>query len=84
MTVIITINKAILHILDFNSGVTVFSEQELDTQSNSVVTFLTKHIEKSYNDQNSKTGKFYPNSRFKAQVSDYISGNLDFTSFSIF
>ncbi|SMD03295.1 nucleoid-associated protein [Sporomusa malonica] len=81
---IITINKAILHILDFNSGVTVFSEQELDTQSNSVVTFLSKHIEKSYNDQNSKTGTFYPNSKFKVQIEDYLAGTLDFTSFSVY
>lgn len=81
---IITINKAILHILDFNSGVTVFSEQELDTQSHSVLTFLSKHIEKSYNDQNSKTGTFYPNSKFKIQLEDYIAGSLDFTSFSVY
>ncbi len=81
---LITINKAILHILDFNSGVTVFSEQELDIQSNSVVAFLTKHIEKSYNDQNAKSGMFHPHSKFKKQVSDYIGGSLDFTSFSVY
>ncbi|HWR44231.1 nucleoid-associated protein [Sporomusa sp.] len=81
---LITINRAILHILDFNSGVTVFSEQELDVKSNSVVTFLTKHIEKAYNDQNSKAGTFHPNSKFKKQVSDYIAGSVDFTSFSVY
>lgn len=81
---LININKAILHILDFNSGVTVFSEQELDIASNSVAAFLTKHIEKSYQDQNAKTGTFFPNSKFKEKVTDYLTGMLDFTSFSVY
>ena len=41
----IVIDKAILHILDFNSGMTVFSDEEL-TVENSIETFLLKHIEK--------------------------------------
>lgn len=81
---LITINKAILHILDFNSGVTVFSQQELDRESNSVVSFLTKHLEKSYTAQNAKTGSFYPNSKFKSQLVDYLAGSLDFISFSMY
>lgn len=81
---LITINNAILHILDFNSGVTVFSEQELDIKSNSVMAFLTKHIEKSYHDQSAKSGTFHPNSKFKQQMSDYLTGQLDFISFSVY
>ncbi|SDD95672.1 nucleoid-associated protein [Sporomusa acidovorans] len=81
---VITINRAILHILDFNSGVTVFSEQELDRESNSVITFLTKHIEKSYSGQNAKTGAFYPHSKFKSQIEEYLAGTLDFISFSVY
>ncbi|MCM0758613.1 nucleoid-associated protein [Sporomusa sphaeroides DSM 2875] len=81
---LIHIDKAILHILDFNSGVTVFSEQELDITSNSVVAFLTKHIEKLYQDQSAKTGTFYPNSKFRQQVADYLAGGVDFTGFSIY
>ncbi|MDD4601367.1 Nucleoid-associated protein YejK [bioreactor metagenome] len=79
----IIVNKAILHILDFNSGITVFSQQELEIKSDSVITFLTKHIERSYNDQNSKAGVFDPNSKFKRQVADYIDGRLEFVDFSI-
>lgn len=81
---LITIHRAILHILDFHSGVTVFSQQELDKESNSVVTFLTKHIEKSYTGQNAKSGSFHPNSRFKSQLADYLGGGLDFISFSVY
>ncbi|WP_371364481.1 Nucleoid-associated protein YejK [Sporomusa rhizae] len=80
---LVTINNAILHILDFHSGVTVFSEQELDIESNSVMAFLTKHIEKSYTAQNSKTGTFHPDSKFKSHVSEYLTGNVDFISFSV-
>jgi len=78
------INKAVLHILDFNSGTTVFSEQELDTQSSSVSTFLTKHMEKLYSDPNSRSGAFQANSEFKNRMAAYIAGSLDFTSFSVY
>ncbi len=71
-----------MHILDFHSGITVFSEQELAINSDSVITFLTKHLERSYNDQNSKAGVFQPDSKFKRQVTDYRAGRLDFIRFS--
>lgn len=83
MTRLIIVNKAILHILDFNSGITVLSEQELELKNDSVFTFLTKHIEKSYNDQNAKSGVFHPDSKFKEQMAAYIDGSLDFAGFSI-
>jgi hypothetical protein len=72
-----------LHILDFNSGITVFSEQELEIKSDSVITFLTKHLERSANDQNSKAGVFHPNSKFKRQLTDYIEERIDFIRFSV-
>ncbi len=81
---LITINRAILHILDFHSGVTVFSQQELDKESNSVVTFLTKHIEKSYTGQNAKSGSFHSNSKLKSLLADYLGGGLGFISFSVY
>lgn len=80
----IKINKAILHILDFNSGITVFSEKELDVENTSVSTFLTKHIEKSFNDTNLKSGAFLESSRFKIQMLNYINSELNFISFSTY
>jgi len=79
---LITINKAILHILDFNSNVTVFSEKELDIGNNSVWTFLSKHIEKTYKELSSKTGAFHPESKFKDRISDYVINGHDFIAFS--
>ncbi len=78
------VNKAILHIMDFNAGISVLSEVELDTQNNSVLTYLTKHIEKLTNDPNSKMGKFFENSSFKQQLLEYIKGDLEFSSFSFY
>jgi hypothetical protein len=78
------VNRAILHILDFDSGVTVFSEEELDVRNDSVATFLTKHVEKIFSDPNSKSGAFYTNSQFKEKMTEYLDGNLDFVSFSVY
>lgn len=41
----IIIEKAILHILDFHSGVTVYSDTELPVKD-SIETWLLKHIER--------------------------------------
>lgn len=79
---IVIINNAILHILDFQSGVTVFSETELGVQSDSVTSFLTKHIEKISKDSNAKSGKFFPDSAFQTQLTAYLAGEMDFTDFS--
>ena len=40
------IKKAILHILDFNSGVCVYSQQLLDFSDSFVSTYLEKHLQK--------------------------------------
>ena len=82
MELVIAVNKAILHILDFNSNVTVFSEQELELGSSSVATFLMKHVEKSYCDPNLKPGKFSSTSKFKAQLTAYGDGEVSFIDFS--
>lgn len=83
-SLLININKAILHILDYNSNVTVFSEQELDLASGSVLTFLSKHLEKSQADPNMKSGSFFNDSKFKSELDKYLASDLDFISFSTF
>ena len=75
----ITINKAILHILDAHSNITVFSEEELDFRSEQVFLFLTKHIEKIFSDSNAKEGAFLPTSAFKSEL---LRVESDFVAFS--
>ncbi|MBQ1915724.1 MAG: nucleoid-associated protein [Selenomonadaceae bacterium] len=77
----IVIDKAVLHILDFNSGVTVYSDAELDMQD-SIREFLLKHIEKSLASQEAKPGTFYEDSSFKASLEGYVREDMDFIAFS--
>ena len=77
----IIIDKAILHILDFNSGMTVYSDEELTVQD-SIETFLLKHIEKSWGSQEAKPGTFYDDSSFQKLLEEYISGEMSFVPFS--
>ncbi|MFV0635789.1 nucleoid-associated protein [Mitsuokella sp. WILCCON 0060] len=77
----ILIDKAILHILDFHSGVTVYSDEPL-TVADSIETYLLKHIEKAWNSQEAKPGTFFDDSAFKQKVEAYKKGELDFVEFS--
>ena len=77
----IIIDKAILHILDFNSGMTVYSDEELTVQD-SIETFLLKHIEKSWGSQEAKPGTFYDDISFQKLLEEYISGEMSFVPFS--
>ncbi len=79
---IINISKAILHIFDLNSGINVFSEEELNVDNSRVVKFLSQHIEKSYNEAHLKSGEFLENSKFREQVKAYFDEKLEFISFS--
>ena len=78
---LILLNKVILHILDFNSGVMVFSEQELE-RTDTVEIFLQKHVEKSFNNQDVKQGRFYENSTFQQKMANYLNEAVDFVYFS--
>ncbi|WP_173443279.1 nucleoid-associated protein [Selenomonas ruminantium] len=77
----VIIDKAILHILDFNSGMTVYSDEELTVQD-SIETFLLKHIEKSWGSQDAKPGTFYDDSHCAQLVKEYLSGGMSFVPFS--
>ena len=78
---LILLNKVILHILDFNSGVMVFSEQELE-RTDTVEIFLQKHVEKSFTNQDVKQGRFYENSTFQQKLANYLNEAVDFVYFS--
>ena len=77
----IIIEKAILHILDFHSGVTVYSDAELPVKD-SVETWLLKHVERAWGSQDAKPGTFCEDSAFLKELQDYESGALDFVALS--
>ncbi|WP_405353087.1 nucleoid-associated protein [Ruminococcus sp.] len=76
------IKKAILHILDFNSGMSVFSQNLLDLADDNVSTFLQKHIEKLHKDSARKNGRFNEESGFAGALTEYKNGGFDFIDFS--
>jgi hypothetical protein len=78
----IGINRAILHILDFNSNLTVFSEQELELGSGSAASYLMKHLERSFTDPALKPGTFNEASAMKADLAAYAAGEINFVQLS--
>lgn len=81
---IITVKKAILHILDGLSGVSVFSDSELDVENDSITAFITKHIEKIYEDSSLRSGEFNSNSGFKYHLGEYLNGEITLQKFSVY
>ncbi len=81
---IAAIKRAILHILDANSGVSVYSDEELDISDASVNAFITKHIEKLYEDAGMRSGEFANNSGFKYRMAEYMKDSASFAALSRF
>ncbi len=78
----ISIKNAILHILDFQSEISVFSEEPVDFVEDSIYQFISKHIEKAMTDPNRKQGELIGGSRFSSQLAQYSSSEKSFVSFS--
>lgn len=79
---IVGLKKAILHILDMNSGLDVFSDELLDVENAEINTFIAKHIEKIYESASLRPAEFKENSGFKAKINQYKSGDTTFTELS--
>lgn len=77
----VLIEKAILHILDFNASNAVYSDHEL-LPEDSTLEFLVKHIEKTMGSHDSKVGVFYDDSQFRKLFDQYIKGEVGFVPFS--
>lgn len=72
------INKAILHILDFKSNITIMSETEIDLTKLNILEFIEKHVAKITNDSSARTGIFNISSSMKDYLDKYINNNIDF------
>ena len=79
---IITINKAILHVLDAVSGNTIYSDAPLDTENPVMSSYINNHIEKVYDDPGLREGNFNSNSGFLYNIKQYKSKDLNFETFS--
>ena len=65
----IYLKKAIMHIIDRETGSPVFSQQELDLTKEFIRDFLQKKIQKISSAQ-TKTGQLSPESMMAKQVQD--------------
>lgn len=84
---IVGIKHAILHILDANSGVTVYSDGELDVSDAGINNFITKHIDKVCEGAGLRKGEFNKNSGFLYHLKEYLEQseeNRDLKSLSLF
>lgn len=79
---IITINKAILHILDTSSGTTIYSDYEFDSENPVMASYINTHIEKLYDDASLRIGNFNSNSGFLYKLKQYKNNDLNFVAFS--
>ena len=79
----ITIEHAILHIIDTNNAATIVSDAEMDlANADAAVNFLNKHIERSESSQEAKPGIFYEDSDCQQWLKDYLQDKTTFTEFS--
>lgn len=81
---IVDVKKAILHILDCNSGAGIFSEEEIDVSEGMINAYFCKHIEKVYEDPGIRKGEFTDNSGFKYHLKEYVNNEITFQNFSLF
>lgn len=76
------INHAILHILDAQSAVTVFSEQELELDARAVRSFVMKHLKRARNAADNRPGSFTEDSAFAGELKRYLFGERGFIDLS--
>lgn len=79
---IVGLKKAILHILDMNSGVNVYSDELLDVENAEINTFITKHIEKIYESASLRPAGFKETSGFRGKIEQYKNGETTFVELS--
>ena len=77
------LNHAILHVLDFNSCVNVFSQVELDIAEKQTKAFVSKHARRALASGENKRGTFEPDSLFAPEIRAYFHGQRDFVDISI-
>ena len=79
---IVTIKKAILHIIAPGIDNSLYSTEELDLTDGVTHAFIISHIEKMYDDPTLRTGTFSASSGFKYQMCRYREGKESFVEMS--
>lgn len=77
------ISHAILHVFDFESGSTFFSESPLDLENRQARSFVQRHLRRTLANAESRHGSFSDDSDFAAGLREYLAGQVDFVPFSV-
>lgn len=76
------IQKAILHILDFNTNMCILSQKDLDFSSDVVYEYVDKRMSRIVSDAGQQTGVFYASSAYQALLQQLINNEIDFDQFA--
>ncbi|MDD6636728.1 MAG: nucleoid-associated protein, partial [Coriobacteriaceae bacterium] len=76
------LNHAIMHVIDFNSCVNVYSQEELDINAKWPKGYCTKHAKKALGSIENMRGSFAPESAFAEELRAYFKGERDFVDLS--
>ena len=77
------VDRAILHVFDFESGSTYFSERPLDLMVRSTRSYVQRHLRKISSNAESRHGSFSQDSGFAFELSRYLAGEREFVDFSV-
>ena len=77
------IGHAILHVFDFESGSTFFSERELNLDNHQTRSYVTRRLRRIRSSAESKHGTFAPKSNFASGLKEYLAGQVPFVDFSV-
>ena len=79
----LNVDRAILHVFDFDSGSTYFSERPLDLDVRSTKSFVQRHLRKISSNAESRHGAFAADSGFAGELQRYLAGEREFVEFSV-
>ena len=77
-----SINHAVLHVLDFESCVTVISQEELDLENKSVKSYVARMCKHALGGMSNRRGDFLPDSPFAGELAAYLCGDVAFMDLS--
>ena len=77
------VDRAILHVFDFDSGSTYLSERPLDLTVRATRSYVQRHLRKISANAESRHGAFAPDSGFAAELQRYFAGEREFVEFSV-
>ena len=77
------VSHAILHVFDFDSGSTYFSDYPLDLSVRQTRSYVQRHLRKISANAESKHGEFAEDSAFAGELQRYLAGERDFVEFSV-